>query len=196
MLYPSHEALIVVDVQNDFCPGGALGVPEGDTIIPKINEMIPLFPTVVYTQDWHPRNHMSFSENPAFEDESWPPHCVADTPGAQLHKDLIRRDDALYIHKGTEPDREAYSAFSGTELDSLLRERDVTTIYIAGLATDYCVKNSALDARKLGFKVRVVLDACRGIDRAGVEETIELLQQHRIVFTATEEITNPLESVR
>ncbi|NLW08474.1 MAG: nicotinamidase [Firmicutes bacterium] len=158
------KALIVVDLQNDFCPGGALGVAGGDEIIPVINRLVNSFDTVVYTRDWHPANHVSFAENPQFIDKSWPAHCVAGTPGAEFHPDLLVRPDGIIVDKGTDPAVEAYSGFQGTGLAEKLRERQVDTVYITGLATDYCVKATALDALKAGFRAFVVVNASRGVD--------------------------------
>lgn len=158
------KALIVVDVQNDFCPGGALAVAGGDEIIPVINRLVNSFDLVVYTRDWHPANHVSFAENPQFTDKSWPAHCVAGTPGAAFHPDLLVRPDGIIVDKGTEAEVEAYSGFQGTGLAEKLRARQVDTVYITGLATDYCVKATALDALKEGFRTFVVANACRGVD--------------------------------
>ena len=160
----ASDALIVVDVQNDFCPGGALAVAEGDKIIPLINTMMPRFSIVVFTRDWHPADHCSFSDAPEFVDESWPPHCIADSPGAALHADLDIPDDALFVDKGTDPAREAYSDFEGTDLAGRLRKRDIKRLVVCGLATDYCVKATALDGLMHGFDVAVVRDACRAVD--------------------------------
>lgn len=158
------DALIVGDVQVDFCPGGALPVKGGDEIIPAINRLQPLFDNKFFIRDWHPADHMSFSEHPRFVDRSWPPHCVADTPGAKFHPDLNVPEHARIISKGTHPDREAYSAFSGTDLAVQLRRRGVRRVFLTGLATDYCVKNTALDARREGFETVLVEDAVKGID--------------------------------
>jgi len=160
----SSHALLVVDVQNDFCPGGALGVKGGDTIIPAINRIIPLFDHVVLSRDWHPDDHCSFADDPKFVDKSWPPHCVAGTHGAEFHTDLEIPDDAEIISKAVHSDREAYSGFQGTHMTEWLKKRGVDMIYICGLATDYCVRFSVLDAIHQGFKARVVIDAVKGID--------------------------------
>ena len=158
------SALLVVDVQNDFCPGGSLAVAEGDQIIPIINRLLPRFETVVYTRDWHPAAHISFAVQPRFVDQSWPVHCVAGTPGAAFHPALQVREDAIIVNKGTAVDQEAYSGFQGTDLADQLRRLGVATLYLTGLATDYCVKATALDARREGFQVRVIRDAVRGVD--------------------------------
>lgn len=143
-------------------PRRRLGVAGGDEIIPVINRLVNSFDTVVYTRDWHPANHVSFAENPQFIDKSWPAHCVAGTPGAEFHPDLLVRPDGIIVDKGTDPAVEAYSGFQGTGLAEKLRERQVDTVYITGLATDYCVKATALDALKAGFRAFVVVNASRG----------------------------------
>jgi len=158
------DALIAVDVQNDFIPGGSLAVNEGDRVVPALNMLIPKFKTRVFTRDWHPENHVSFSDDPQFVDKSWPAHCVQATPGAEFHKDLEVPDDAIILSKATDPDQDAYSAFEGTGLADTLRERGIKRVMVGGLATDYCVKATALDALKEGFEAVVVLDASRGVD--------------------------------
>ncbi len=158
------DALIVVDVQNDFCPGGALGVDEGHRVVPIVNQIMPKFEHVIFTRDWHPENHCSFADPPEFVDGSWPVHCVADSPGAEFHGDLHVPADAVVINKGTDPDKEAYSAFSGTDLEKRLRKLGIERIFVCGLATDYCVKFSTLDAIEAGFAVVVIENACRGVN--------------------------------
>ncbi len=158
------NALIVVDLQNDFCPDGVLPVADGDKIVPIINNLIPLFEVVIYTRDWHPENHISFAASPQFTDKSWPVHCVANTHGADFHPDLFFNLNAVVIDKGTEPDIEAYSGFEGTNLAKNLHKLGINTVFITGLATDYCVKATALDAVKEGFKVYLVADAVKGVD--------------------------------
>jgi len=158
------EALVIVDYQNDFAPGGALAVPDGDAIGPRVRELIDSgrFDLVVATRDWHPPDHGSFG-NP------WPVHCVAGTPGAQLHEDLPV--DVL-VDKGTDPATEGYSGFDGTDLASLLRERGIDSVTVVGLATDYCVRATALDALREGFGVTVDRAGVRGIDDAGSEHAL------------------------
>ena len=180
-----RDLLLVVDVQNDFCPGGALGVPEGDVVVPVINRIQPGFAHVVLTQDWHPPGHQSFaSTHPGhapFETVEaaygpqtlWPDHCVQDTPGAAFHPDLETTKAEMIVRKGTRAEIDSYSAFyendrtTATGLAGYLRERGVTRVFICGLATDYCVHFSALDAARLGFEAMVIEDACRGIDLEG-----------------------------
>lgn len=161
---PTRDALIVVDVQNDFCPRGALAVKDGDRIVPLINALSPRFAHRVFTRDWHPANHCSFSEAPRFADKSWPPHCIASSHGSAFHVRLSVPNDAILVEKGTDPGAEAYSGFQGTNLAAALRERGVDRVFICGLATDYCVKHTAIDALRGGFRVAVLEDACRAVD--------------------------------
>jgi nicotinamidase/pyrazinamidase len=154
------EALIIVDVQNDFCPGGALGVDEGDAVVEPINALAARFPFVIATRDWHPADHGSFAERGG----QWPVHCVQDTPGAELHPRLDRRQVDVVVDKGQVPEREGYSGFEDTGLEDLLRERGVDTVHVAGLALDYCVRATALDARRAGFDVVVHRDATRAVN--------------------------------
>jgi nicotinamidase/pyrazinamidase len=153
------DALIIVDVQNDFCPGGALPVFRGDEVVPIINALFPSFDMIFTTQDWHPANHISFIEQGGL----WPPHCIAGTKGAELHPHL-RITGAAYIKKGTDPDKEAYSGFQDTDLAERLRDSGAKRLFIVGLATDYCVKATVLDAITSGFRVIVVADAVRGVE--------------------------------
>lgn len=182
---PATDALIVIDVQNDFCPGGALAVAGGDEIISQINGLMEDFATVVLTQDWHPANHASFAANhpgaapfsltqmPYGPQVLWPTHCVQGTTGAEFHPDLRPDPAHLVIRKGFRPEIDSYSAFfendrkTPTGLDGYLRSRGVTAITLVGLATDYCVAYSALDAVRLGFTATVLEGACRAIDLAG-----------------------------
>ena len=179
------DILAVVDVQNDFCPGGALAVPDGAAVVPEINRLIAAHDHVILTQDWHPAGHSSFASQHAgrepFETIEasygpqilWPDHCVQGTPGAEFHPDLDWRTAELVIRKGFRRDIDSYSAFfendhrTPTGLGGYLRERGFTRVVLAGLATDFCVHFSAMDARKLGFGVRVIEAACRAIDLEG-----------------------------
>ena len=153
---------MIVDFQNDFTPGGALGVDGGDAIAGRLNELAadPRFDLVVATRDWHPADHGSFTEQGGI----WPVHCVQGTPGAELHDGLDRARVDVIVDKGQDPGTEGYSGFEATTLESLLRERGVERLTIAGLATDYCVKNTALDALRLGFDVTVDSAAVRPVD--------------------------------
>lgn len=181
----SEQTLIVVDVQNDFCPGGALGITGGDEIVPLVNRMIDRSAHVIMTQDWHPPGHSSFaSSHPGAEPMSniemdygpqtlWPDHCVQGTVGAEFHADLDWQKAELLIRKGYNRAVDSYSAFfendhkTPTGLSGYLRERGLRQLTFVGLATDFCVAFSAIDAAVLGFETSVNLDACRGIDIDG-----------------------------
>jgi nicotinamidase/pyrazinamidase len=156
------EALLIIDYQNDFNPGGALAVPHGDEIAGRINELAadPRFELVLATRDWHPPNHGSFSE----QGGPWPPHCVQGSEGAELHPALERSPVDAIVDKGQDPGTEGYSGFEGTDLESTLRERGIDRVTVVGLATDYCVKNTALDALRAGFEVEVDTSAVRGVN--------------------------------
>jgi nicotinamidase/pyrazinamidase len=154
------RALIVVDVQNDFCPGGALAVPDGDAVVDRINRLASEASFVVATRDWHPPDHGSFAEHGG----PWPVHCVQGTPGAELHSGIDRSRIDTIVDKGQTRDREGYSGFEETELERLLRERGVDGVDVSGLALDYCVKATALDAKRAGFDVVVHRDATRAVD--------------------------------
>jgi nicotinamidase/pyrazinamidase len=176
------RALILVDLQNDFVPGGALAVAEGDKVVPVANRLQNAFDLIVATQDWHPRNHGSFaSQHPGKKPGDvidlngipqvlWPDHCVQGSKGAEFHPQLDTRRIAGIFQKGTDPAIDSYSGFydnghrRGTGLAEYLRAENVTDIYVAGLATDYCVEYTALDGRKLGLNVFVIEDACRGVN--------------------------------
>jgi nicotinamidase/pyrazinamidase len=179
------DVLIAVDLQNDFCPGGGLAVPQGDEVVPAVNRLAAKFRNVVLTQDWHPRGHLSFaSSHPGkrpFDTIAasygpqvlWPDHCVQETPGAAFHKDLKIPHAGLVLRKGIDRAIDSYSAFyendrtTPTGLVGYLRARGITRVYLAGLAFDFCVRYSAEDARRENFGVFVIAEACRGIDVAG-----------------------------
>lgn len=163
------KALLVVDVQNDFCPGGALAIPGGDKIIPRINKYIKIFSKkklpVFFTRDWHPKNTGHFKKFGGV----WPVHCIQNTKGAAFHPKLKLSKGAILLYKGIYPDREGYSAFeaetqSGMSLLNLLELFGIKEIYVAGLATDYCVKFTTHEAIKAGFKVKILSDAVRGVN--------------------------------
>lgn len=180
-----HDLLLVVDAQNDFCPGGALAVPGGDEIVPIVNRLARKFAHVVLTQDWHPAGHSSFAsahpgdepfttiDMPYGEQILWPDHCVQGAAGAAFHAELDIPHAELVLRKGYHPAIDSYSAFrendrkTPTGLAAYLRERGFTRVTLCGLATDFCVLYSALDAVAAGFEARVVVDACRGIDIEG-----------------------------
>lgn len=187
----SRDALLVVDMQNDFCPAGQLAVAGGDEIIPVIHSIAPRFEHIILTQDWHSPRHQSFAsahpgKNP-FEQIQlsygsqtlWPDHCVQGTPGAEFHPALHLTQAELILRKGFRPEIDSYSAFfendrtTATGLGSYLHERGFARIFLAGLAYDYCVGYSALDARRLGFEAMIIRDACRAIDLNGSVALIE-----------------------
>ena len=176
------KALILVDIQNDFVPGGALAVPDGDAVVPVCNRLQRPFDLIVATQDWHPANHGSFAANHpghktgevievnGLKQVLWPVHCVQNTPGAAFAPGLDMSRVSRIFQKGTDPAIDSYSGFfdnghrKATGLDEYLKSKGVTDVYIVGLATDYCVKFTALDARSLGFNTFLVEDACRGVN--------------------------------
>jgi nicotinamidase/pyrazinamidase len=183
--FGADDVLVIVDIQYDFCPGGALSVPHGDEVIPLINSLAARFANVVLTQDWHPRGHFSFaSSHPGKKPYDviaasygpqvlWPDHCVRETPGAEFHAGLYAPHASLVVRKGIHPTIDSYSAFyendrkTPTGLGGYLRERGLTRLFLAGLAFDFCVRYSAEDARRHGFDAFVIEDACRGIDIDG-----------------------------
>jgi nicotinamidase/pyrazinamidase len=181
----SYEAILVIDVQNDFCPGGALAVAGGDEIVAPINALVPDFPVRVFTQDWHPADHLSFASQhdgaapmsvidmPYGPQVLWPDHCIIGSDGAAFHTGLNTKPADLVIRKGFRREIDSYSAFfendhkTPTGLDGYLKSRGVEAVTLVGLATDFCVNYSAVDAAKLGFKVTVIESLCRAIDFDG-----------------------------
>lgn len=184
------DAVIVVDVQNDFLPGGSLPVPQGDKVLPSINRAIekihgkrlPLF----VTRDWHPMNHCSFQSQGGL----WPPHCIAETEGAAFAPGLKLPPDAIIISKAGLPDQDAYSGFQGTDLDRFLRERRIQRLFVGGLATDYCVLNTVKDGLKLGYRVFLLFDAVRAVDvRPGDgERALEEMKKRGAVLIETADL--------
>ena len=158
-----HTALVVVDVQNDFCPGGALAVRDGDRVVPILNEYIKIFRNaqapIIFTRDWHPANHSSFKS----QGGPWPPHCIQNTDGAKFHRDLQVLTNAEIVSKANKKD-EAYSFFQGTDLAEKLHQRGINRLLVGGLATDYCVKETVLDGLKFGFEAYHLDDASRGVN--------------------------------
>ncbi|WP_137392013.1 bifunctional nicotinamidase/pyrazinamidase [Rhodoligotrophos defluvii] len=204
-------ALIVVDIQNDFCPGGALAVPGGDEVIAPVNRLIAGFETVVLTQDWHPAGHSSFaSQHPGRAPFSsvemfygpqtlWPDHCVQGTPGATFHRDLMRDQARLIIRKGIHRHIDSYSTFfendrrTPTGLAGFLREHGVKHVVLAGLALDYCVAYSALDAVTHGFEVTVVPEACRAIDLDGSLKAAEVsMREAGVRFASPDDVLSTI----
>ncbi len=202
------DALIVVDVQNDFCPGGALAVPDGDAVVPVINRIMRAFPVVVATQDWHPDGHISFASRhvgrepfqvvqiEGTEQVLWPDHCVEGTPGADLHPDLDATALRVVLRKGTNPEVDSYSAFvendrmTTTGLAGLLRELGVQRVFLGGLATDVCVRATALDGRRAGFQVILLEDACRAVDvpPGNLEKALEEMKAADVPILRTDEL--------
>lgn len=200
----SDAALLMIDIQNDFCAGGALEVPDGSDIVPVVNALQSKFPVRVLTQDWHPADHRSFASNhadaepfsvvrmPYGDQVIWPDHCVQGRLGAQFHPDLETDPADLIVRKGFRPAIDSYSAFfendktTPTGLAGYLRERGVTHVALAGLATDFCVAYSALDAARLGFGATVIEDACRGIDLDGsLAAAVSDMKANGIAFMAS-----------
>jgi nicotinamidase/pyrazinamidase len=167
-------------------------------VVPLVNRLVPLFRHVVFTRDWHPPNHISFSAQPEFRDGSWPPHAVRETPGAAFHPELIIPDDALIVSKATQPDREEYSGFqaSGADLAAWLRNRGIRRLFIAGIATDYCVRFTALDAARAGFEVFVIEDAVRGVSADTTAATWLELAEAGVNRVRSTELTRPITAKR
>ncbi|WP_193170117.1 bifunctional nicotinamidase/pyrazinamidase [Nisaea nitritireducens] len=203
----SEIALIVIDVQNDFCPGGALAVSDGDAVVPVANRLMQRFDHVVLTQDWHPADHSSFAaNNPGHDPFSlidmpygpqvlWPVHCVQGSKGAAFHNDLETDRANLIIRKGYRSEIDSYSAFfendhtTTTGLAGYLRERAVEHLIMVGLATDFCVRFSAVDAARLGFRVTLLEDGCRAIDLDGSLAAARAeLAEHGITVTTSDAI--------
>jgi nicotinamidase/pyrazinamidase len=204
------RALILVDIQNDFCPGGALAVADGDAVVPVANRVQPYFDLVVATQDWHPPDHGSFAANHpgrkvgetvtlgGVDQILWPVHCVQDTPGADFASGLDRGRIAHVFPKGTDPAIDSYSGFydndhrHATGLADYLRQRGVRQIYVMGLATDYCVKHTAIDGREEGFEVFLIEDGCRGVELApgDVDDAIEEMRGADVVVVTSGQITS------
>lgn len=207
----TKSALILVDIQNDFCEGGALEVAGGSTIIPLANRLQQQFDLVIATQDWHPQDHTSFASNHPGHGISdvvrtdkilqilWPDHCIQGTRGAEFHPDLDVSRVSKIFHKGIDSSIDSYSAFFDNEhlratgLGDYLRQHGVEDVYILGLATDYCVKYSALDARQLGFNTYVIEDACRGVDLAegDVMRSLDEMRAAGIHVTTSDTILKP-----
>jgi len=211
---PVEDVFLVVDVQYDFMPGGALAVARGDEVVPIVNRLAPAFSHVVLTQDWHPRAHVSFAANhagrqpfemmtlPYGEQVLWPVHCVQGTHGADFADDLNREGIDHVIHKGTEPHVDSYSAFfdnarrKETGLAKLLRKHGVTELHVMGLATDYCVRATALDAVELGFRTTLLTDAVRGVEvRPGdCQRAIDEMRAAGVKIRRSRSLTQNLEA--
>lgn len=203
------KVLIIVDIQNDFCPGGALPVAEGDKIIPKVNALMEHFDMVVATQDWHPEDHLSFAGNhgknvgevvqlEGLDQILWPDHCVQKTQGAEFVESLQKDRIGKVFQKGTDKNIDSYSGFfdnghkKATGLGEYLKCNGVNDVYIVGLATDYCVKFTAFDAADLGFKTYVIVDACRGVDLGpgDIDKAIQDMKDKGVQIIESKEIIN------
>lgn len=201
------KALLIIDVQNDFCPGGSLAVPDGDDVVPVINSLIEEFDIIIQTQDWHPSDHSSFASNHNNKESYdtieldygtqvlWPDHCVQGEEGAEFHPDLNTSKSQVIIRKGFRKNIDSYSTFyendqtTVTGLTGYLRERKVKEIYTTGLATDFCVKWSVLDGINEGFKMYLVQDAVRGIDLNGsLQEALIEMKEKGAVFITSDQI--------
>jgi len=178
------KALIIVDVQNDFCPGGALPAPDGDRVVPVINRIIDRFPLVVASRDWHPEDTVHFGK--------WPVHCVENTRGAEYHPDLKTDRIDVHLFKGTGNKDDGYSAFEATSrnLEELLKEKGVTGVYIGGLTTEYCVKSTAMHSRQKGFDTFVIIDAVEGVKQnpGDVEKALDEIKEAGIGIITSDEI--------
>lgn len=206
LLPNERDVLLIVDVQNDFCEGGALAVPRANEVIPLVNRLARYFQHTVLTQDWHPCGHVSFAsshkDRNVFEvieldygaQTLWPDHCVQGTPGARFHADLDVPSAELILRKGYRVEMDAYSVFFENDgktpsgLGGYLRERGITRVFLAGLALDYCVRFSAEDAKRVGFDVVVIEDACRAIDLGSVESCRESLRSCRVQCVDTRDL--------
>jgi len=206
------KALVLIDLQYDFLPTGSLPVPEGDQVIAVANRLMSKYPLVVASQDWHPKNHGSFASNHPGKKPGeiiqldgltqilWPNHCVQNTRGAEIVEELDIRKVEKVFKKGTDPKIDSYSTFfdnahrKDTGLGDYLKHKGVDEVHLMGLATDYCVKFSALDAASLGFKTTVLIDGCRGVEikRGDVEAAIAELKQAGITVTTSSEILKSL----
>jgi nicotinamidase/pyrazinamidase len=204
----SMKALILVDIQNDFCKDGALEVPEGNMVVPIANQLMEKFDLVIATQDWHPANHKSFAANHLFrkpgmvidlnglEQVLWPIHCVQGSLGAEFVKDLNTEGIDHVFQKGTDPEIDSYSGFfdngkrKSTGLGDFLKEKGVDTVYVMGLATDYCVKFTTLDAIELGFKTYLIQDGCRGVNlnKGDVEAALNDIEQAGATLVNSQDI--------
>lgn len=191
MMPGNNSALLVVDVQQDFLPGGALAVPDGDEVVPVLAACIEAFAgnnrPIFASRDWHSPDHCSFQASGG----RWPPHCVADTPGARIDPALRLPENTTIISKATSADKDAYSAFERTTLDAQLRDLGVQRLFIGGLATEYCVLNTALDALELGYEVVLLTDAIRPIDQAEGARAVEDLRRKHAEITTSAAVLGP-----
>ena len=203
----TNSALLMIDIQNDFCPGGALAVDEGDKIVSNVNSIQEKFTVKILTQDWHPKNHKSFASNHKNKDPMsttqmfygtqvlWPDHCIQGTEGSRFHAKLITDNADLIIRKGFRPEIDSYSAFfendqkTPTGLDGYLKSRGINKIYLCGLALDFCVYFSAIDGAKLGYDVTVIKNACRAIDlNNSLENSLNDMKGKGVKLLSTSEL--------
>lgn len=188
----NKQALLLVDVQNDFFPGGALPTPEGDTIVAPVNRLIETFRAesrpIVATRDWHPENHCSFEE----QGGPWPPHCIQGSEGAAFKPEIELPKSATVISKADAPDKEAYSGFEGTDLAERLRDMDVSSLVVGGLATDVCVKNTVIDALNAGFDVTVVPEAISGVEAnpGDSQKAVEEMKERGAAFVSVDDVVS------
>lgn len=201
------KALLLVDIQIDFCPGGALPVPKGDEVVEVANKLMDKFPLIIATKDWHPQNHISFAsthglkvgeviEIAGIKQVLWPVHCVQHSEGAKFHPQLKKEKIDYIVYKGTDPKIDSYSAFfdnarlQQTSLDSYLKEKKVNSLYIMGLATDYCVKFSVLDSLSLGYETYLIVDGCRGVDLnpGDVQKALQEMEKKGAKLISTKEL--------
>jgi nicotinamidase/pyrazinamidase len=203
-----NAVLLVIDVQKDFCPGGTLAIGDGDAIVPIVNRIAARADLVLATQDWHPHDHVSFARNhpgknpydvvelDGIKQVLWPPHCVQGTDGADFHAALNTEHFSLILRKGTDARIDSYSAFqendkkTNTGLEGYLRGLGIEHIYLCGLATDYCVFYSAMDAVRLGLRVSIVIDACRGVDipTGSIEKALNKMKKHGVAVLNSSEL--------
>lgn len=191
-----HAALVVVDVQKDFCPGGALAIRGGDQVVPVLNMYIKIFreakAPIIFTRDWHPSDHSSFKSQGGV----WPPHCIQNTEGAKFHLDLLVLPDGEIVSKAEKKD-EAYSFFKGTELARKLHQRGIRRLFVGGLATDYCIKETILDGLRYGFEVYHLDDASRGVnvDPGDSERALSMMVDRGAKRIVLQDLTGPSETV-
>jgi nicotinamidase/pyrazinamidase len=186
------DALLIIDVQNDFVSGGSLAVLGGDRVVPVINRIAGRFETRVFTRDWHPADHISFSGEPHRTDHSWPAHCVQNTHGAEFHPDLIVKPEDRIVSLGVGSQEENYSGFHGTDLEGWLQERGIHRIFIAGLTTEYCVFTTAMDGLVAGFQVVVLEDAIAGVNvpAGSAEKALQTLKQSGVSILSSDELAS------
>ena len=202
----SKDALLVIDVQNDFCSFGSLPVKDGENIVPTVNFLSKKFNYVIFTQDWHPSNHVSFASQhfnrkefdeivlPYGEQILWPDHCIRGTTGAEFHKDLNIENASMIIRKGFRKNIDSYSAFfendkkTPTGLFGFLNEHEINRLFFSGLATDICVKDSIFDAKKLGFECYLIIDCCKGLDEKKITKDLKTMKSHNINILNSSEI--------